>query len=84
MPDNNVHSTYEEWIATQVGPRVAGGRYDHGVAASAYETLAIQRGPHPLGVWPVWDITVRYDQDGRTATRCTGWDAAKDGVLPTS
>ncbi|MGI5484987.1 hypothetical protein [Streptomyces lavendofoliae] len=49
-----------------------------------YEVLAIERGPRPLGTWPVWDMTVRYEQDGREATHCRGWDAAKDRVLPTS
>ncbi|MGW1037590.1 NUDIX domain-containing protein [Streptomyces antibioticus] len=73
--------TYEEWIATQVGPRVVGGRYNHGDAASTYEVLAIERGPRPLGVWPVWDITVRFEQDGRETTHCTGWDARRDTVV---
>ncbi|MEU1312628.1 NUDIX domain-containing protein [Streptomyces cinnamoneus] len=73
--------TYEEWIATQVGPRVVGGRYSHGDAASTYEVLAIERGPRPLGVWPVWDITVRFEQDGRETTHCTGWDARRDTVV---
>lgn len=78
--------TYEEWINTQVGPRVVGGRYDHGDAASAYEVLAIERGPRPLGSWPVWQMTVRYDVGGRETAHCTGWDAAKDRTrtLPTS
>lgn len=73
--------TYEEWIATQVGPRVVGGRYNHGDAASTYEVLAIEHGPRPLGTWPVWDITVRYVQDGRETTHCTGWDARRDIVV---
>ncbi|MGC9478814.1 NUDIX domain-containing protein [Streptomyces sp. WG4] len=73
--------TYAEWIATQVGPRLVGGRYSHGDAASTYEVLAIERGPRPLGTWPVWDITVRYDQDGRETTHCTGWDARRDTVV---
>lgn len=73
--------TYEEWIATQIGPRLVGGRYSHGDAASTYEVLAIEPGPRPLGTWPVWDITVRYDQDGRETTHCTGWDARRDTVV---
>jgi hypothetical protein len=73
--------TYEEWIATQIGPRVVGGRYNHGDATSTYEVLAIERGPRPLGVWPVWDITVRFEQDGRETTHCTGWDARRDTVV---
>lgn len=75
--------TYEDWIATQVGPRVVGGRYNHGDDASAYEVLAIERGPRPLGTWPVWDMTVRYDRDSRDTTHCSGWDAGKDRILPT-
>ncbi|MET9206788.1 NUDIX hydrolase [Streptomyces bacillaris] len=73
--------TWEEWIATQIGPRVVGGRYTHGDAASTYEVLAIERGPRPLGTWPVWDITVRFDRDGREKTHCTGWDARRDTVV---
>ncbi|THA65403.1 NUDIX hydrolase [Streptomyces sp. A0642] len=73
--------TWEEWIATQIGPRVVGGRYNHGHAGSTYEVLAIERGPRPLGTWPVWDISVRYDEDGRERTHCTGWDARRDTVV---
>ena len=71
--------TYEEWVTLQVGPRAVGGRYDHGDPAGAYEVLAIDRGPRPS--WPTWQITVRYDRDGREATHCTGWDSARDRVL---
>ncbi|MCB5912408.1 hypothetical protein [Streptomyces pinistramenti] len=73
--------TYPEWINTQVGPRVVGGRYDHGDSASAYEVLAIDRGPRPT--WPVWQITARYDRDGQDTTHCSGWDAGKDRTLST-
>ncbi|WP_052680620.1 hypothetical protein [Streptomyces sp. NRRL F-4428] len=73
--------TYEEWIATQIGPRLVGGRYDHGHAGSVYEVLASWRGPRPLGVWPVWDVTVRYESDGRETTHCTGWDPRRDTVV---
>ncbi|MFF3958787.1 hypothetical protein ACFYY1_37125 [Streptomyces sp. NPDC001890] len=79
--EDGCEMTYEEWIATQVGPRVVGGRYNHGDAGSGYEVLAIERGPRPLGIWPVWDITVRYDQDDRVTTHCTGWDARRDTVV---
>ncbi|MFI2764896.1 hypothetical protein ACH5A3_39710 [Streptomyces echinatus] len=74
--------TWEEWVNTRVGPRVVGGRYDHGDDASAYEVLDIERGPRPLGTWPVWEMTVRYDRDGRETTHCAGWDASKDRTLP--
>ncbi|MEU5163936.1 hypothetical protein AB0G74_30570 [Streptomyces sp. NPDC020875] len=73
--------TYEEWIATQIGPRVVGGRYHHGDDGSAYEVLAIEPGPRPLGVWPVWEMTVRYDQGARETTHCAGWDASRDTVV---
>ncbi|WP_327332943.1 NUDIX domain-containing protein [Streptomyces anulatus] len=73
--------TYEEWIATQVGPRVVGGRYRHSDAGGTYEVLAIERGPRPPGVWPVWDITVRFERDSRENTHCTGWDARRDTVV---
>ncbi|MFB9464417.1 NUDIX domain-containing protein [Streptomyces cinereospinus] len=73
--------TYEEWIATQIGPRFVGGRYHHGDATSTYEVLAIERGPRPLGTWPVWDITVRFEKDGRETTHCSGWDARRDTVV---
>ncbi|MFE7656324.1 zinc finger protein [Streptomyces bottropensis] len=73
--------TYEEWIATQVGPRVVGGRYNHGHADSTYEVLAIERGPRPLGTGSVWDITVRYEDDGRERTHYTGWDPCRDTVV---
>lgn len=72
--------TYEEWITTQIGPRVVGGRYRSGYGGTAYEVLAIERGPRRLGTWPVWDITVRYD-DGRQTTHCTSWDASRDTLL---
>lgn len=71
--------TWEEWIATQVGPRVVGGRYDHGDNASAYDVVAIDPGPRPLGTWPVWQITVR-GTDGHERTHCSGWDARRDRV----
>jgi hypothetical protein len=73
--------SWEEWIAMQVGPRTVGGRYDHGDAAGAYEVLAIDRGPRPLGTWPVWEMTVRYDRDGQDTTHCSGWNPARDRVL---
>jgi hypothetical protein len=73
--------TWEEWIATQIGPRRVGGRYDHGYDGSAYEVLAIDPGPRPLGTWPVWQITVRFDKDDRTTEHCTGWDARCDRVV---
>ncbi|MFD7867599.1 hypothetical protein [Streptomyces sp. NPDC059783] len=71
--------TYEEWIGTQIGPRVVGGRYDHGDDASAYDVLAIDPGPRPLGTWPVWQITVRR-ADGQEHTHCSGWDPRRDRV----
>ena len=70
--------TWEEWINTQVGPRVVGGRYDHGSDASAYEVLDIERGPR-IG-WPVWQVTVRFLADGRESEHCSGWDASRDRV----
>lgn len=70
---------YEEWVTTQVGPRVVGGRYDHGEAAGAYEVLAIDRGPRTS--WPTWQITVRYDRNGQDTTHCAGWNPARDRVL---
>jgi predicted kinase len=73
--------SWEEWIAMQVGPRVVGGRYDHGDPAGAYEVLAIDRGPRPLGTWPVWEMTVRYDRDRQDTTHCSGWNAARGRVL---
>lgn len=71
--------TYEEWIATQIGPRVVGGRYDHGDDATAYDVLAIDPGPRPLGTWPIWQITVR-GTDGQERTHCSGWDPCRDRV----
>ncbi|MDG5807943.1 hypothetical protein P9869_35910 [Streptomyces ossamyceticus] len=76
--DEGFEMTYAEWINTQVGPRVVGARYDHGDDASAYEVLAIDRGPRRT--WPTWQITVRYDRDGQDTTHCTGWNPAKDRV----
>lgn len=71
--------TYEEWVTLQVGPRVVGGRYDHGDAARAYEVLAVDRGPRKS--WPTWQIRVRYDGDRQDTTHCTGWNPARDRVL---
>lgn len=31
--------------------------------------------------WPVWDITVRYDSDGREQTLCTAGDPDRDHVV---
>lgn len=69
--------THEEWINTQVGPRLVGGRYDHGDDATAYEVLDIDRGPRAS--WPTWQITV-CGRDGRERTHCTGWDPRRDRV----
>lgn len=69
--------TYEEWISTQIGPRVVGGRYDHGDDASAYDVVDIDHGPRTE--WPVWQITVR-GTDGRERTHCSGWDARRDRI----
>ncbi|MGN9845888.1 hypothetical protein ACTMTI_47995 [Nonomuraea sp. H19] len=68
---------YERWVAEQIGPRKVGGRYDHGYEDSAYEVLAIERGPRDS--WPVWRIKVR-DQAGEHWHR-TGWDPRRDRVV---
>ncbi|MFI9031108.1 hypothetical protein [Streptomyces sp. NPDC053560] len=70
--------TYEEFIALQVGPRRVGGRYDHGYPASAYEVLAVERGPRAQ--WPTWQITVRDDR-GQVREHCSGWNAGRDRVI---
>ncbi|MDF3144165.1 MULTISPECIES: hypothetical protein [unclassified Streptomyces] len=77
--DDNPELAEENWLNRQIGPRKVGGRYDHGYQGSAYEVLAIDRGPRPS--WPTWQITVRYDEDSRITTHCTAWDPAKDRVL---
>ncbi|MDN3262901.1 hypothetical protein QWJ26_24455 [Streptomyces sp. CSDS2] len=69
--------TYEEWVTLQIGPRVVGGRYDHGDDTSAYEVLHIDRGPRTS--WPTWQITVR-GRDGVERTHCSGWDPRRDRV----
>lgn len=71
--------SWEEFVGLQVGPRAVGGRYDHGDDDSAYEVLAIDRGPRTQ--WPSWQITVRYQHDGRETTHCTGWDPARDRTV---
>lgn len=43
-----------------------------------YEVLEIEPGPRLT--WPVWQMTVRYDRDGRTTTHCTGWSADRDRI----
>ncbi|MBB1258317.1 hypothetical protein [Streptomyces alkaliterrae] len=68
--------TWEEFVSLQIGPRRVGGRY--GDAGSAYEVLAIDRGPRPG--WPSWHITVR-DDDGHVRETCTGWNPQHDRVL---
>lgn len=76
--------TWEEWINTEIGPRVVGGHYDHGDDASAYEVLAIERGPRPT--WPIWQITVR-SASGRVHTHCSRWNSRRDrerGTEPSS
>lgn len=73
--------TWQEFVALQVGPRRVGGHYDHGYADSAYEVLAVDRGPRPLGSWPSWQITVRFTKDGRIREHCTGWDPRTDRVV---
>ncbi|MGW3200100.1 hypothetical protein ACWDBD_37150 [Streptomyces sp. NPDC001118] len=69
--------TYEEWVNAEIGPRVVGGRYDHGFDASAYEVIEIDRGPRTSG--PTWQMTVR-GRDGVERTHCTRWDARRDRV----
>ncbi|WP_052231178.1 zinc ribbon domain-containing protein [Streptomyces sp. M10] len=76
--EEGAEMTWEEWIGLQIGPRTVGGGYDHGDDASTYEVLEIEPGPRPT--WPVWQMTVRYDRDGRTATHCTGWSADRDRI----
>ncbi|MEU9796887.1 P-loop ATPase [Streptomyces sparsogenes] len=72
-------SPNQDFISLQIGPRRVGGRYDHGYAGSAYEVLAIDRGPREQ--WPTWQITVRYDEDGEVRSHCTGWDSRQDRIV---
>lgn len=67
--------TWAEWIATQIGPRVVGGHYDHGDDATAYEVLDIDPGPRLA--WPIWQITVRR-ANGQVHTHCSRWDSRRD------
>ncbi|MER5728930.1 hypothetical protein ABT084_11425 [Streptomyces sp. NPDC002138] len=76
--DEGFEMTYPEWINIQVGPRRTGGHYDHGTADTAYEVLAIDRGPRTD--WSTWQITARYT-DGRTLTHTTAWDPRKDRII---
>ena len=48
---------WEEWLATQIGPRVVGGHYDHGDDATTYEVLDI--GPGPVRHGPIRQIRGR-------------------------
>ncbi|MET9568550.1 lamin tail domain-containing protein [Streptomyces virginiae] len=64
--------TFEEFVNLQVGPRVVGGRYQVGVGGEEYEVVEIDRGPR--ATWPSWQITVRWQSDGRVLTDSPGRD----------
>ncbi|MGI5484984.1 hypothetical protein [Streptomyces lavendofoliae] len=71
--------TYKEWIATQIGPRVVGGRYWVGAKGTEYEILAIE--PGPRAGWPSWQISVRWLEDNSVTSHWTGWDSCRDTVV---
>lgn len=75
----NPELSYEEWVELQVGPRKVGGRYGIGAHGSEYEVLAIERGPRTG--WATWEITVRWVEDSRIGSHCTGWDAERDRIV---
>ncbi|MFF2927147.1 hypothetical protein ACFVTP_32885 [Streptomyces celluloflavus] len=77
--DEDPELSYGEWVAEQIGPRQVGGHYDHGREGSEYEVLAIDRGSR--SAWRTWQISVRWDRDGRTTSHCTGWDPDRDRVV---
>ncbi|MFB7454037.1 hypothetical protein [Streptomyces sp. NPDC056194] len=71
--------THEEFVNLQVGSRRVGGRYRVGANGEEYEVVEIDRGPR--GTWPSWQITVRWQSDGRETTHCTGWDDRRDSIV---
>ncbi|MFJ2589688.1 hypothetical protein [Streptomyces sp. NPDC087538] len=69
--------------ARALGRKGSRPRFDALVAADAPR----YRPPREADDWGpgeaphVWDITVRYDRDGRVTTHCCGWDARRDTVV---
>lgn len=65
-------------FAREIGPRKVGGRYHCAQWGRDYTVLQIEEN---RPTWPLWRITIRWDDTREVVSHCTAWDPDRDRVI---